>query len=1216
MTQLFLLFPSETSRLEKMKKYYHNWWTQRWYDEFKSRWRGPAKAWTRGLADYEVGKLGRTDFDQLSGEFSGKIFDSNIKPFYRPVLIFPKLIGDESSSIYEWFVKNPRALTDLFGGKLSEDLPGLITDSLFRHSVKSFYCNCGCSSEYCSHLCTLIFSFLETIDQEPLVLFHYLGLNLEPLLPRSIREALKDKIELQISLSDLLSGLTEKVQVNNSSVTSGFPNIIDTLNSSPSYLHTVSSLFSDSRTFLEKGDLRELVQNCLLDAQHLLKSKKTISSKSNCWEQSLFVFDDFASRLGVIEKNIDASQQLLDRSLLTERFLSYGPMPPSVELLVQVAQIIIEKGACLPLIFKADDLSLNLPRLLWVPAVNEPSLNLAFKELFKLDSLSDIEKMVEVRSLKSVVAFRVLLNDDSTQSNEKAAARRALIIYLIAQIITGFIELAADPSSVKGLVSAMLLGRNIGALEGLVNQKVAAEIVKLFQIPMAPYILFSKPLVTITDEPETNINATDGKHGYRIDFGFYSGSSLQDLTQKDRGTEAAFFTQDIASKVQFSKYRLLCIRFLKVLSAQNSVFDTLAYRLTPYLSDDFQALKSFLVDCVPKMLMLGIRVVMDKRFKKIIRPTLHIYASKGDDGKVISFFGNMDFSAQLSVDGKPLTDSEAKKLLSLMPAEAQESVIVNFQDQLIELDPQEVGTFNKMREKVKRLNPFEQLKSVIVNNWNGYGITLSQEIEQNLADILNVPEIDLPKSIQATLRPYQIVGYQWLMKNITKKMGALIADDMGLGKTLQVICAITKCCEDSLFADKPILVVVPAGVLHNWKAEFKKFSSTLDVRFSLDADVTHPSKSTDPMPDVVLTTYSTLTIHFELFAEKEWGLVVADEAQYLKNPASARSKAFRLLKSDEMIAMTGTPIENRLMDLWSIFTCIQPKLLGDQKDFIRDYAIPIEAYKNQKVSENLRKIIAPFVLRREKTDPAIICDLPKCAVNNVPVKLTPLQAYLYKEAVNKYLDQIIQQERKKGILTIRLLTDLKQICNSPSQFLKRNAEQPDSGKAVTLIKMLGALLAKGKKVLIFTQYYQMGLKLQDWIEKTIGERPEFLNGSMPLNARSSLIKRFQQDANRKILIVSLKAGGVGLNLTAASVVIHYDLWWNPAVEQQATDRAYRIGQNKDVTVYRMICEGSFEERIDEVITKKRELARNINVKTDKWLGELSPQELEEFFKLI
>lgn len=1199
-----------------MKKHYQNWWIQRWLDEFKLRWRGSAKAWTQGWADYEVGKLGRTDFDRLSGEFSGKIFDTDIKPFYRPVLIFSKIIGEEYRSIYEWFAENPLVLTDLFSGKLSEEIPEPIKESLFRHSVKSFYCNCGCSSEYCSHICTLIFSFLETIDQEPLVLFQYHGLNLESLLPKTVREALKDETEQLLSLSDLLVGLTEKVQVKSSSESSEFSIIINTLKSSPSYLLTVSSLFSDNRTFLEKGDFCELVQNCLLDAQRLLKSKKAISSESGCREQSLFVFHDLSSRLGVIEKNGDASQQLLDRSLLIERFLSYGSTQPSVQLLAEVAKTVIEKSACLPLIFKADDLSSNLPRLLWVPVVNEPSVNLAFEELFKLDSLSDIEKTVDVDSLKSVAAFRVLLNDDSTQSHEKAAARRALIIYLIAQIITGLIELAADSSSVKGLVSAMLLGRNISALDGLVNQKVATEIVKLFQISMAPYILSSKPLITITDAPDVNVDATDGKRRYRIDFGFYSGDSLQDLTQKDRSADTAFFTQDIADKVQFAKYRLICSRLLKVLSAQDPVFDSLAYRLTPYLSDDLQALKSFLVDCVPKILMLGIRVVMDKRFKKIIKPALRVYASKGDDGKVVSFFKNMDFRAQLSVDGKLLTDSQAQKLLSLMPTDAKDSVIVDFLDQLIELDPQEVGKFNEMREKVKRLDPFEQFKSVIINNWNGYGMTLSQEIEQNLADILNTPEIDLPKSIQATLRPYQTVGYQWLMKNITQKMGALIADDMGLGKTLQVICAITKCCEDGLLGDKPILVVVPAGVLHNWKAEFKKFSPTLDVRFSLDTDISQSSERTDPMPDVVLTTYSALTIHFESFAEKEWGLVVADEAQYLKNPSSARSKAFRLLKSDEVIAMTGTPIENRLMDLWPIFACIQPKLLGDQKDFIRDYAIPIEARKNQKTAENLRKILAPFVLRREKTDPAIISDLPKCAVNNVPVKLTPLQAYLYKKAVNEYLNQIIEQERKKGILTIRLLTDLKKICNSPSQFLKRNAEQPDSGKAVTLMKMLRTLLAEGKKVLIFTQYYQMGLKLQEWIEKAIGERPEFLNGSMPLNARSSLIKRFQQEENRKILLISLKAGGVGLNLTAASVVIHYDLWWNPAVEQQATDRAYRIGQNKDVTVYRLICEGSFEERIDEVIEKKRKLAQNINVKTDKWLGELSPQELEEFFKLI
>ena len=1203
-----------------MKNQYQNWWTIHWLSEFQARWAGAGRAWEEGQVDYEIGKLERADFDGLSGELVGKLFDSNAHPFYRPVLVFAKLNRSDCQTIRQWFQQNESALMDLFNGHLSKDIPDSLKDILFAHSVKSFYCSCGCTAEYCSHLCALIYKFLEMFDREPIILFNYLGLNFSELLPENIRQSLTRPSEPLLSLSELLTALVDRIPVDNKTKPLNGEAVLGLLENAPSYFQVLGSIFRNEGNLLEKSNLNLIAQNCLVNVKRIVRPKKEGNLSQTCEaienNAFTFIFDDFESRLAAlnIDKSIKVSE--LDRKFLIEQGLMAKPFDSSVRLLFEAAKLITLKCACLPLIFKTEHPDSTLPRLLWMPAVNEPCVNVFLNELFKLPDLLDIEKRIDKNSLKSVAVFRTLANKASTQMQQKEEARRALIIYLIAQFITGLIEHSTDRSAIKGLLSAMLCGSDIRDLEGLLNSKVTAEIERIFQILMAPYVLTLKPVLTVTEAPKNDVILTSQPR-YRVDFGLMKESALLNLTQKNRSEQSAFFIKEISKELHLARYREVAKAFLNTISSLHQICRSISTKQSAYVSDDLKTLQSFLLDTAPSLMMLGVRVVLDKKYRKFIKPNFRIRALQANEGRVISFFKNMDFKPELSIDGKPLTEKQAQELLALMPSDTKEPVVVNFLDYLVELDPQEVGKFNELKNQVQKLNPFEQLKSVISNNWNGYGLSLSQEIERNLSEILDVPDIELPKSIQATLRPYQIVGYKWLMKNITHRMGALIADDMGLGKTLQVISAITKCCEDHLLEGKPILIVVPAGVLHNWGDEFKKFSPSLKVKMRLGDKFWQKEKVDDEAPDVILTTYSTLTRHFQFFSEQEWGLVVADEAQYLKNPSSARSMAFRLLKAREMIAMTGTPIENRLMDIWSIFASIQPKLLGNQKNFINDFAIPIEKKKDPQVTENFRKILTPFVLRREKTDPKVINDLPQCFIQNVMVKLTPFQAYLYKTALKDCLDKIpTAKKRSKGFLIIRLLAELKKICNSPSQFLKKNAVEPDSGKANALMELLPSLLNQKKKILIFTQYRQMGLRLQNWIEKKIGERPEFLNGSVTLAERNKMIRRFQNDSDHRILLISLKAGGVGLNLTAASVVIHYDLWWNPAVEQQATDRAYRIGQNKDVTVYRLICEGSFEERIDQVLVAKRKLAENVTVRADKWLGDLSTKELQEFFKLI
>ena len=331
----------------------------------------------------------------------------------------------------------------------------------------------------------------------------------------------------------------------------------------------------------------------------------------------------------------------------------------------------------------------------------------------------------------------------------------------------------------------------------------------------------------------------------------------------------------------------------------------------------------------------------------------------------------------------------------------------------------------------------------------------------------------------------------------------------------------------------------------------------------------------------------------------------------------------RGIRADQVIAMTGTPVENRLMEYWSIFSAVQPKLLGTQKEFAKTFAEPIEGDRDQQAAEAFRRLTAPFMLRRLKTDKSIIADLPEKNTADHYALMRTEQAALYAATLQKLMEKIREAEEapdasspsgrmaRRG-LVLKLITSLKQICNSPSQYSKTEALRPDSGKADAMLEILGQCLEADRKVLIFTQYREMGERLQEWIEAATGERPDFLHGGVSRTERMKMVDRFQTDRTARIFILSLKAGG---NLTAASAVIHYDLWWNPAVEAQATDRAFRIGQRRDVLVYRLITAGSLEEKINDMLASKRDLADLTVAAGESWIGDLPTKELNRIFAL-
>ncbi len=469
-----------------------------------------------------------------------------------------------------------------------------------------------------------------------------------------------------------------------------------------------------------------------------------------------------------------------------------------------------------------------------------------------------------------------------------------------------------------------------------------------------------------------------------------------------------------------------------------------------------------------------------------------------------------------------------------------------------------------------------------------------------------------------TLRPYQIRGYSWLAFLRQLGLGACLADDMGLGKTVQALALIQQ--DWGANSKRPVLLVCPTSVVTNWQKEAARFTPDLPVM--IHHGQTRKKGKTfrkeAKRHAIVISTYALLHRDIEHLQEVEWAGIVLDEAQNIKNPETKQAKAARSLKSDYRISLTGTPVENTVGDLWSIMEFLNPGLLGTQAGFKRKFFIPIQAGHDPEAASRLKQITAPFILRRLKTDKSIIADLPEKLEMKVFCTLTREQATLYK-AVLKEVDESLDSSSgimRKGII-LATLSKLKQICNHPLQFLNDNSSiQGRSGKLARLTEMLEEILEVGEKALIFSQFSEMGHILKQHLQASFGREVLFLHGGVQKKRRDQMVERFQkEDGGPPIFVLSLKAGGTGLNLTSANHVFHFDRWWNPAVENQATDRTFRIGQRRNVEVHKFICAGTLEERIDEMIEGKKEIAEKVVGTGEGWLTELSNKELRDILAL-
>lgn len=583
----------------------------------------------------------------------------------------------------------------------------------------------------------------------------------------------------------------------------------------------------------------------------------------------------------------------------------------------------------------------------------------------------------------------------------------------------------------------------------------------------------------------------------------------------------------------------------------------------------------------------------------------------------LGFDAILSTKPELVVNGIPLTEEEVEQLLQ------QSDGLVLLKGKWVSVDKSKLAILlEKMKESKTEISLLEAIKMNKKKDEDqsiDIGVTISNgkwlnDLLLSLKNPSMVKQLPPPNDLHASLREYQEEGYSWLSLMDKLKFGACLADDMGLGKTVQVLAYLTKLVEKK--KDARVLLIVPATLIGNWQAEIEKFSPKLDYQIlhgisaDLLSDMFKKSKCF-----LNITTYSMAT-RIKSLLDVEFDCIILDEAQAIKNPGTKQTRSIKAINAKMHIAMTGTPIENDLTNLWSLFDFLDKGLLGSSSEF-STFCKKLKNDPDQYI--HLKNMVAPFMLRRLKTDKKIIKDLPDKLETVDYAQLSSRQVVLYRELLAN-LQQKLEEEDgigRKGLILSTILK-LKQICNHPDEYLGQDAFLPEeSGKFTLLSQICETIYERRERVLVFTQFREMCQPLADFLKTIFHSEGLLIHGEVPISQRKKIVDKFQSEEYTPFMVLSVKAGGTGLNLTKANHVIHFDRWWNPAVENQATDRAFRIGQNKNVLVHKLVCKGTIEEKIDAMIESKKDLAEKVigEGSAEKWITELSNEQLISILKL-
>ncbi len=713
-----------------------------------------------------------------------------------------------------------------------------------------------------------------------------------------------------------------------------------------------------------------------------------------------------------------------------------------------------------------------------------------------------------------------------------------------------------------------------------------------FYLTQADY----KPLLVVSEQ---------GDDSFRVDVQIENTK-----TNNDRAVPL----KEVLSSEQFDTERFEILQSLAQLSSFIEGLDFYINSMGEQeIVMDSHTFTPFLMQMVPAIQLLDISVLLPKSLQQVLKPRPSVKLKK----KALSHAGLrldklLDFEWQVAIGDEVMGEEEFNRLLE------KSEGLIKFKSQYIYVNKDELTRLYKHFTGSKKLSALQMLRTALSGEYRGASITLTDEVRELIEELNNFQEVEPPRALTAQLRPYQQRGFSWIYRNARIGFGSVLADDMGLGKTLQVIAMALKLKEEGGLKKGKILVVSPTGLLTNWEAEVQKFAPTLQTA------IYHGSRrNLEEMDeyDLLLTSYGIVRSDADKLGKKKWQAVVIDEAQNIKNQQTAQTRAVKSIKADNFIALSGTPVENRLSELWSIMDYSNRGFLGTAKDFAGTYGNPIEQLNDREVADKLKKVTAPFLMRRLKSDKNIISDLPEKVEIDSYASLTRQQAALYEKVLEDAMNEIegITRTDRESLfvrqgLILQMIMALKQICNHPAQFLKNGKKDAAlSGKVDLLFDILDSIVENSEKALVFTQFSEMGELLSHFLTERYQVKPLFYHGGCSLKQRKIMVENFQNNHADKIFLLSLKAAGTGLNLTAASHVIHYDLWWNPAVEAQATDRAYRIGQKKNVMVHRFITKNTFEEKINEMIQRKKNLADMTVATGENWIGNLSNKELHDIF---
>ncbi|WP_217638846.1 DEAD/DEAH box helicase [Syntrophus gentianae] len=1037
-------------------------------------------------------------------------------------------------------------------------------------------CSCPDWAVPCKHLAAVIYLLSREIDGNPFLVFSLRGLDLAAALQKRDVHIGKQADAVLPTFEELFP--SEQPGTD----TGGEAEALEKLQFSriPDLATALRNVLPAQPTFFDGGDLREILRRLL--ARAAVAARRTLetgspptSARSLTVENRPCIRLDAGNSPTIVGCDSLSDPAGLDKALAQIEPARLADYPPEVAAFHSVrlmALHLIAMGAVVP---QLHALRTGAVGLYWLPATLDSEVRLLMQHLAD--------------------ALPAGLVSSGKAKKRRVLTREGQAKYLCALFLNAFIRQSADAAREKPVgdkTMALFFGK------GPIHYDAPGE----GSIPGGIYQWLSRYHLTARDYAPVLCLDEGRADQFALELAVESRSAV---------LEKPVPMAAVLQEANWSQARFGILQTVSLLSEffppLNNYLRTGAGKPIKIASE---ALPDLIFKTLPVIRLLGIRILMPKALEQLLRPRLsmQIKGQPKDGGGFLSAGDIFSFDWKVAVGDHLLSPAEFEKLVKAATG------IVRFKGEFIYLDPAGIEHLRNQLSKPPKLSAAELLRVALADEYAGATVKLDVQARKQILKLAEYGDVPLPSGINATLRPYQQRGYAWLVRNACAGFGSVLADDMGLGKTLQVIAAIQRLKEDGKLQDAKALVIVPSSLLTNWQKEVARFAPGLSV------DIFHGSKrelQTD-RPDILLTTYGIVRSAPAGLKALKWEVVVVDEAQNIKNPATAQTKAVKTIPAATFIAMSGTPVENRLSEYWSIMDFANRGYLGNLTQFVREYATPIQTDHNQQIADRFKRVTAPFLLRRLKTDKSIISDLPDKIVQDQYCTLSSAQTALYESVVQEGLKTISGESDtfKRQGLVLQMILALKQICNHPAHYLKQGkADASASGKVERFLELVDDIYASHEKVLVFTQFREMGTLLGTWLEERHGHAPLFLHGGVTRARRDAMVERFQNDRTERVFLLSLKAGGTGLNLTAASNVIHFDLWWNPAVEAQATDRAYRIGQYKNVQVHRMITRATFEERINDMIQAKKELAEMAVGTGETWIGNLSGEELKDLFSL-